>query len=277
MGIDLARIRGTGREGRVLLGDLSTALTAAKETPHKTRHAFDVGKPGTRIKMQGLRRKIAEHMVQSKRSVPHYAYVDECDVTQLVKLRNELKGPLEETGTRLTYLAFFVKAVVKALREVPIVNAALDEASGEIVLRDRYHIGVAVAGAGGLIVPVVRDADKKDLIQTAREIERLSSDARAGKSKLEDLRDSTFTVTSIGNIGGLISTPVINLPNVGIMGVGTIVKRPVYDKAGNIHPADMLYLSFSFDHRVVDGAIGAVFGNEVRRQLERPGTLLLSV
>ena len=134
-----------------------------------------------------------------------------------------------------------------------------------------------MAAPAGLIVPVVHDADKKDLALVAREIERLSADARAGKSKLEDLRGGTFTITSVGNIGGLFSAPVINHPQVGILGIGKIVKRPVFDAAGNVRPADMVYLSFSFDHRVVDGAVGAAFGNAIAKQLQNPAAMLISV
>jgi pyruvate dehydrogenase E2 component (dihydrolipoamide acetyltransferase)/2-oxoisovalerate dehydrogenase E2 component (dihydrolipoyl transacylase) len=143
------------------------------------------------------------------------------------------------------------------------------------VLHDHYHIGIAVASPGGLIVPVVHDADKKDLFTIAAEIERLGNEAKTGRAKLEDLRGGTFTITSIGNIGGLISTPIINHPEVGIVGIGKVVKRPVYDEAGNIRPADLIYLSFSFDHRVVDGAVGASFGNVLMRHLQNPAALLL--
>src|SRR5208283_5254869 len=128
--------------------------------------------------LQGLRRRIAERMVQSKQSIPHYTYIDECDVSELVRLRDALREPFAQQGVKLTYLAFFVKAAVHALRQVPIVNATLDEKAGEIVLHDSYHIGIAVAIPGGLIVPVIRDADRKDLGQVARDIERLSTDAR---------------------------------------------------------------------------------------------------
>jgi pyruvate dehydrogenase E2 component (dihydrolipoamide acetyltransferase)/2-oxoisovalerate dehydrogenase E2 component (dihydrolipoyl transacylase) len=196
-------------------------------------------------------------------------------VTDLVRLRDGLRETFARSGMKLTYLAFVVKAVVAALEEVPIVNSRLDEEGGEIVLHDRYHIGIAVATPAGLIVPVVRDADRKDLAAVARDIDRLSSEARAGKSRLEDLRGGTFTVTSVGNIGGLFSTPVINHPEVGILGIGKIVKRPVFDAAGQVRPADLVYLSFSFDHRVVDGAVGAAFGNAIRRRLENPAVLLL--
>jgi pyruvate dehydrogenase E2 component (dihydrolipoamide acetyltransferase)/2-oxoisovalerate dehydrogenase E2 component (dihydrolipoyl transacylase) len=276
LGVDLAQVRGSGPGGRVLIEDLSKSLAVAPATrPAKPEPAADYGKPGARIKLVGVRRKIAEHMVQAKRTIPHYAYVDECDVTDLVRLRESLRDTFLRAGAKLTYLAFFVKAAVRALKQVPIVNSHLDEEAGEIVLHDRYHVGIAVATPGGLIVPVIHDADRKDLVQIARDIERLSSEARAGKSRLEDLRGGTFTITSIGNVGGLISTPVINHPEVAILGVGKIIKRPVYDAAGNIRPADLVYLSFSFDHRVLDGAVGAAFGNAIIQQLQQPGTLLL--
>ncbi len=276
LGIDLGSIRGSGPEGRILIEDVTARLPRTPEKPLAAEPHPDFGMPGTRIKLQGLRRRIAEHMVTAKRTIPHYSYVDECEVTDLVKLRESLREPYAQAGVKLTYLAFVVKAVVGALKEVPLVNASLDEQAGEIVLHDRYHIGVAVATSAGLIVPVVHDADRKDLAQIAREIETLSAEARTGKSRRDHLRGGTFTVTSIGSIGGLISTPVINHPEVGILGIGKIVRRPVYDPVGNIRPADLLYLSFSFDHRVVDGAVGAVFGNALITRLQNPGRLLLS-
>jgi pyruvate dehydrogenase E2 component (dihydrolipoamide acetyltransferase)/2-oxoisovalerate dehydrogenase E2 component (dihydrolipoyl transacylase) len=278
LGIDLGQVRGTGPEGRILLEDLTPQMQPAAATaPRPAEPRPDFGKPGTRIKMQGLRKRIAERMVLSKQTIPHYSYIDECDVTELVRLRDGLRDTYAQAGVKLTYLPFLVKAVVAALKEVPLVNASLDDKGGEIVLHDRYHIGIAVGTPNGLIVPVVRDADRKDLLQIAREIDRLSSDARAGKARLEDLRGSTFTITSIGSVGGLISTPIINHPEVGILGVGKIVRRPVYDDAGNIRPADIVYLSWSFDHRVVDGAVGAVFGNAVIRQLQKPLPMLVPV
>ncbi|MDW8263790.1 MAG: dihydrolipoamide acetyltransferase family protein, partial [Gemmataceae bacterium] len=231
--------------------------------------------PGMRLPLQGLRRKIAEHMVHAKRTIPHYSYIDECDVTELVRLREALKGPVRQRGVKLTYLAFIVKAVTAALKQVPLVNASLDEQAGEIVLHDVYHIGIAVSTPSGLVVPVIHDADRKDLVQIAREIEHLSETARSGKLALDDLRGGTFTVTSIGSIGGLIATPIIHHPQVGILGIGKVVKRPVYDTAGQIRPAEMLYLSFSFDHRVVDGAVGAEFSNAVIRALQQPAAMLL--
>ena len=287
-GIDLAQIHGSGPGGRILLDDLTpqmkpTTSTAeeSQDRPHRGQlqppdmPPFDLGKPGTRVPLLGLRKKIAEKMVEAKKYIPHYSYIDECDFTELVHLRGQLRSPLAKTGVKLTYLAFVVKAVARALRDVPIVNSTFDDAKQEITMHDRYHIGIAVAAPSGLIVPVIRDADQRDLSGIAKEIERLSDDCRAGHVKAEDLKGGTFTVSSIGSIGGLISTPIIYHPQVGILGLGKLVKRPVYDDRGHLKPADIAYLSFSFDHRIVDGAIGAIFGNAVQRHLQSPALLLL--
>jgi pyruvate dehydrogenase E2 component (dihydrolipoamide acetyltransferase)/2-oxoisovalerate dehydrogenase E2 component (dihydrolipoyl transacylase) len=279
LGVDLTTLRGSGPDGRILLDDLTQELRqrAGEEMPRprRTEPVKDFGKPGTRIPLQGLRKRIAEHMVKATRTIPHYGYVDECEVTELVRLRTNLKEAYARSGIKLTYLPFFVKAAVAALKAVPLVNASLDEEAQEIVLHERYHIGIAVATPAGLIVPVVHDADRKDIGTLAREIDRLSSDARAGRSRREDLRGSTFTLTSVGNIGGLFSTPVINHPEVGIMGIGKVVRRPVFDDAGAVRPAEIVYLSMAFDHRVVDGAVGAEFTNAVIRQLTNPAVMLV--
>jgi pyruvate dehydrogenase E2 component (dihydrolipoamide acetyltransferase)/2-oxoisovalerate dehydrogenase E2 component (dihydrolipoyl transacylase) len=281
LGIDLRSIQGSGPQGRILVEDLTSQMKArtapvggngglARPEPKP-----DYGRPGTRIKLQGLRRRIAEHMVRSVQTIPHYSYIDECDVTELVRLRTSLKEAYSRAGVKLTYLPFFVKAVVAALKEVPLVNSSLNEDDGEIVLHDRYHIGIAVSTGAGLLVPVIHDADRKDIGTLARDIDRLSSEARSGRARLEDLRGGTFTITSVGNLGGLISTPIINHPEVGIVGIGKVVKRPMFDEMREVRAADMVYLSFSFDHRVVDGAVGAVFGNTVLRHLHNPALLLL--
>jgi pyruvate dehydrogenase E2 component (dihydrolipoamide acetyltransferase)/2-oxoisovalerate dehydrogenase E2 component (dihydrolipoyl transacylase) len=277
LGVDLGAVEGSGPGGRILLDDVTAryAPTAGEQRPAPEKRPPEFGRPGTRIKMQGLRRKIAEHMVRAKQTIPHYSYVEECEVTELVRLRESLREPFAKAGVKLTYLPFFVKAAVAALKEVPIVNASLVEADGEIVLHDRYHVGIAVSTPSGLIVPVIRDADKKDVAALAREIDRLSNDARNGKSKREDLIGGTFTVTSVGNLGGLFSTPVINHPEVAILGLGKIVRRPVYDDAGQVRPADLIYLSLSFDHRVVDGAVGAAFTNAILRHMKNPAAMLL--
>ncbi len=278
LGIDLADVTGSGPGGRILLDDLSgriAAAAAAAGTPAPAKRPLpEYGKAGTRMKLQGVRRRVADRMAASKKAIPHYSYVDECDVTEMVRLRYALRDTYAAAGAKLTYLPFFIKAAVAALKEVPMVNATYDEANGELVMHDRYHIGVAVATPAGLIVPVIHDADKKDLAALARELERLSRDARNNRSKLEDLKGGTFTVSSVGNFGGLLSTPVINHPEVGILGIGKVVRRPVYDRLGNIKPADIVYLSMSFDHRFIDGAVGAVFTNVLIRRLQNPAVLL---
>jgi len=277
LGIDLAGVPGTGPSGRILIEDLTTLLRrdGLGSSAGPPEPAADYGQPGTRRKLIGVRRLIAEHMVQSKHTIPHYSYIDECDLTELVRLRASVKETFAKRGLKLTYLPFFVKAAVEALKEMPIVNSSLDESAGEIVLHDRYDIGIAVATAQGLLVPVIREADRKDITQLARDIDRLSRAARDGTAARDDLRGSTFTITSIGSIGGLISTPIINHPEAAILGIGRVIKRPVYDADGNLRPADLVYLSFSFDHRILDGAIGAAFGNAVIRRLQNPATLLV--
>jgi pyruvate dehydrogenase E2 component (dihydrolipoamide acetyltransferase)/2-oxoisovalerate dehydrogenase E2 component (dihydrolipoyl transacylase) len=288
LGIDLMTVQGSGPNHRILIDDLATAVQRIPGTPpsvtkqsdqaepSQTGSPITVAKPlaGSRLPIRGLRRTIAERMTHANQTVPHFSYIDEVDVTDLVSVRNSLKDPLEKQGIKLTYLPFFIKAAVAALQEVPHVNASIDTETNEIVFHDQYHVGVATDSPSGLIVPVLRDADKKDIAQIARELAQLTELARAGKAKPEQLRGSTFTVTSIGSIGGLISTPIINEPEVGILGIGKIVKRPRFDDAGSVRAADIVYLSFSFDHRVVDGAVGARFANSMIARLNQPATML---
>lgn len=231
-------------------------------------------KAGDRIPFQGLRRQIAERMSAAKREVPHASYVEEAEVTELVRLREELRGPMSARGVKLTYLPFFVKATARALRDVPLMNSSLDGDDGVIRLHEACHVGVAVAARQGLLVPVIRDADRRSVADIARAIERLSVDARENRVRLDDLRGATFTITSIGNLGGLFSAPVVTPPQVGILGLGRIVKRPVYDANDVLRPAHLVYLSVSFDHRVLDGATVTAFGNALAEHLRKPATLL---
>jgi pyruvate/2-oxoglutarate dehydrogenase complex dihydrolipoamide acyltransferase (E2) component len=274
LGVDITQVKGSGPGGRILVEDVTGLLQNARPSQPPVP-PVNYGTPGTRVKLQGLRRRIAEHMVASKRTIPHYTYVDEIDVSELVTIRESLRAANTPPGIKITYLPFLVKAVVHALKEVPLVNASLDDAAGEIVLHDHYHVGIAVATAPGLLVPVLHDADRLSVIKLAVEIERLTGEARAGKSKHADLTGGTFTVTSIGNIGGLFATPIIYHPQVAILGVGKIVRRPVFNNHGQVRAADMVFLSFSFDHRVVDGAVGTAFGNAVSRRLKNPAALLV--
>lgn len=279
LGINLAEVIGSGPGGRILMEDIARIVQSVKPAERKKSRslsiAMDLGTPGTTVKLVGMRRKISEHLSHSKRTIPHFSYMDECDVTELVRLRKALRDPMLERDIKLTFLPFIVKAVALALKQFPVVNSSLDDATETIRFHAGYHIGIAVAAPAGLIVPVVKDADRKDVLAIAREIDRLGEEARLGKSKLEDLKGGTFTVSSVGNIGGLVSTPIINHPEVGILGIGKIVKRPIYDDQNRLRPADIVYLSFSFDHRVVDGAVGAMFANKVIEALKEPALLLL--
>lgn len=226
--------------------------------------------------MVGIRRKIAQKMTLSTHTAAHYTFVDECDATALKALRARLKGAAEARGAALTFLPFVVKAVVAALKKHPILNTTLDETHNEIVFRKYFHIGIATATDAGLVVPVVRDADRKGLLEIARDIERLSSEARAGKARPEDLSGSTFTITSLGAKGGLFATPIINFPEVAILGVHQMKTRPVV-RDGQIAIGDVMLLSLSFDHRIVDGHVGAAFALDVIAYLEAPETLLLEM
>src|SRR6185503_7653314 len=211
-----------------------------------------------------------------KTTAAHFTYVDECDVTELVELRTKMKERAAKRGVKLTYLPFIAKAIVSAFQEFPTLNAVTDDAAGEFVVKHYYNFGIAVDTDQGLIVPVVKDVDKRSLLDLATEMDRLATQARDGKSKVEDLRDGTFTITNAGNIGGLFATPIINYPEAAILGVHAIKKKPwvVGDK---IEIRDVMYLSISIDHRMNDGATGARFMNHVVAMLQDPQQLLLEM
>jgi pyruvate dehydrogenase E2 component (dihydrolipoamide acetyltransferase) len=202
--------------------------------------------------------------------------VEECDVGKLKALRARLKPRAEAQGVKLSFLPFIVKAVVAGLKKHPILNTALDETTNELVYRKYYNIGIAASTDAGLIVPVVKDADRRSVMDIAREIDRLAADARAGKVKLEDLQGSTFTITSLGADGGLFATPIINFPEVAILGIHQIKQKPVV-RDGQITIGEIMLVSLSFDHRIVDGHVGAAFAYDVIRWLEEPDALFLEM
>jgi pyruvate dehydrogenase E2 component (dihydrolipoamide acetyltransferase) len=234
------------------------------------------GPPEERVPLAGLRRRIAQKMALSKRTAAHFTFVEECDATELMALRSGLLDAAAGAGIKLTYLPFIVKATVAALKKHPALNASLDESTNEIAFRKYFHIGIATATEGGLVVPVVKDADHKSILEIAREIDRLAAAARAGEAKLDDLQGSTFTITSLGAQAGLLATPIINFPEVAILGVHRIKERPVV-KNGQIVVGHVMLVSLSFDHRVVDGHVGAAFAYELIGYLERPGRLMLEM
>jgi len=223
-----------------------------------------------------MRRKIAERMQTSTNTAAHFTFVEECDVAQLKELRGRLKGAAEEAGVKLTFLPFIVKAVVAALKKHPVLNSALDESTNELVYRRYYNIGIAASTDQGLMVPVVKDADRKSIVEIAAEIARLGAAAKEGKIAGEDLSGSTFTITSLGRQGGLFATPVLNFPEVGILGVHQIKQKPVV-RDGSIEIGEIMLLSLSFDHRIVDGHVGAAFAYDIIAYLENPDRLFLEM
>ena len=256
----------------------SAPTTVAMTTRAPVAIATPVSKGGEaleeRVPFAGLRRKIAEKMSLSVHTAAHFTFVEECDVTALKAVRERLKPKAEALGVKLTPLAFIAKAAVLALKKFPILNAAIDESTNELVYRKYYNLGIAASTDAGLIVPVVKNADKRSLLDVAREIERLGADAKASKLKLDDLQGSTFTITSLGAQGGLFATPIINFPEVAILGVHQIKQKPVV-RDGQIVIGEVMLLSLSFDHRVVDGHVGAAFAYEIIRYLHDPDALLL--
>jgi len=297
MEIDLRAVPPTGPQGRVTKVDVETFSKAPKSSaspsapppakgtpmPAQARDAVKITAPTAaqgaleeRVPFAGVRRKIAQKMAQSVHTAAHFTFVEECDCTQLKALRKRLQPSAQAQGVKLTFLPFIVKAVVAALKKRPILNSALDETTNELVYRKYYNIGIAASTEAGLIVPVVKDADRRSLLDVAREIERVATDAKNGKSKMEDLQGSTFTITSLGADGGLFATPIINFPEVGILGVHQIKQKPVV-KDGQIVIGDVMLLSLSFDHRIVDGHVGAAFAYDIIHYLEDPDRLFLEM
>jgi pyruvate dehydrogenase E2 component (dihydrolipoamide acetyltransferase) len=229
-----------------------------------------------RVPFRGVRRKIAEKMHQSKSTAAHFTFVEEVDCTALKELRERLKPKAEKAGAKLTYLPFIAKAVVASLKKHPILNSALDESTNELVYRKYYNLGIATATETGLIVPVVKNADKLSLVGISKEIDRVASAARAGKASLDDLQGGTFTITSLGAQGGLFATPIINFPEVAILGVHQMKQKPVV-RDGQIVIGDVMLLSLSFDHRIIDGHIGAAFAYEIINYLQDPDRLVLDL
>ncbi len=280
MGIDINQISGTGPGGRVTKEDLEKS--AAPATTGTQARSTIVPTPSTikggveEIPLRGLRKKIAEKMVQSKQNAPHYTFVDEIDMTELVKLRQAAKNLTVEKSVKLTYLPFIMKALVEGLKKYPILNSSLDDARGKIMMKHYYNLGIGVATPDGLTVVVIKDADRKSIAELAKDVERLSEEARQNKIALEDLKGSTFTITSLGNLGGMFATPIINYPEVAIVGIHKIEPRPVV-RDGQIVARDMMYMSLSFDHRVVDGAVGAEFCSYVKQFLENPALLFVKM
>ncbi|GAB7020774.1 dihydrolipoamide acetyltransferase family protein [Halostagnicola bangensis] len=234
----------------------------------------DHDRPGDRIPYTGVRRTIGEKMSTSKYTAPHVSHQDEVDVSELVEMRSRLKEVASDRDASLTYLPFAIKASVAALKEVPALNAELDEENDEILLHDEYNIGIAVANDAGLMVPVIDDADQKSLIELAREIDDKAERARTRSIAPDEMQGGTFTITNVGAIGGEYVSPIINYPEAGILAMGSLKERP-WVEDGELVVRETLPISMSVDHRIVDGAEAAQFTNEVKRYLNNPELLLL--
>ncbi|HUI00591.1 MAG TPA: dihydrolipoamide acetyltransferase family protein [Nitrososphaerales archaeon] len=262
MGVDITRVRGSGPGGRITEDDVKRAAGQGAGTQATTVTVSMANASEERVPLRGLRKIVAERMSRSIHTTAQVTHVDEADMTELVALRESLKAEGERRGVKLTYLPLIVKAVIPALKEFPYVNASLDEQAGELVLKKSYNIGIATDTENGLVVPVVKDADKKDVFQIAAEIQQLAAKARAGQLTLDEVHGSTFTITNQGSVGGLFATPIINYPESAILGTHKIAKRPVV-RDGRIEARDVMFLSLSFDHRILDGAYAARFVNKV--------------
>ncbi len=279
LGVDINKVKGSGSEGRVLEKDVRQFADAKEKPPEPEKKVTKVKKYDLygyvdRIPLRGVRRSIAKAMVKSKYTAPHVTAMDEADVTELWKIREKEKKAAEKKGIKLTILPFIIKAVIAGLSEHPYLNATLDDENEEIILKKYFNIGVATDTPEGLMVPVVKNAKDKSILQIAQELTQLVEKARNRTIDLADLKGGTFTISNYGALGGIYATPIINYPEVAILGVGKIREMPVV-RNGKLVVRKILSLALSFDHRVVDGAEGARFLNTVIARLEDPDLILL--
>lgn len=271
-GVDLRQVSGSGPAGRITHEDLDAFLAAGRQPAGASGLARD--NSVTDIKLVGLRRRIAEKTSVSKSRIPHITYVEEVDVGEVEELRTALNKGKRSDQPKLTLLPFLMRAMVKAIAEQPAINALFDDDAGVIHQYGGVHIGIATQTPAGLVVPVVRHAEARDVWACGAELNRLAEAARAGTATREELTGSTITITSLGAMGGIVTTPVINHPEVAIVGVNKIMIRPVWDGAQFI-PRKMMNLSSSFDHRIVDGWDAAVFVQRVKALLETPAMIFV--
>jgi len=273
-GVKLQYVSGTGPEGRITHGDLDAAIEANRTVRMQTGSGVDWDTNTKAIKMAGMRRKIAEQMVVSKTRIPHYSYIEEVQLDALEALRAKLNQRQAEKGIKLTMLPFIMRAMVRAIQDFPQVNSIYDEPAGMIHQSGPIHIGVAAQTPSGLMVPVVKHVESLSIWDCAREVKRVSDAAKSGKIERSDLSGSTITITSLGAIGGIATTPVINHPEVAIVGINKMRIAPIWN--GNTFvPTKVMNLSSSFDHRVIDGWDGAMFVQALRDSLENPALIFM--
>jgi len=277
--IDLGDVPGTGPAGRIEHRDLDDFIAAGGRLVARAGSGGGGGRAArsgeTKRKIIGLRRKIAENMALAKRTIPHITYVDEVDVTALEDLRAHMNATRGEDQPKLTIIPFLVTALARALPDFPHANAHFDTEASELTEYAALHCGIAAATPNGLMVPVIRNAEAMDVWTIAGELKRLADAARSGKAKAEELSGSTITITSLGAIGGVVTTPVINHPETAIIGVNRLQTLPRYDEAGRVVPRKIMNLSSSFDHRIVDGYDAAQLVQALKSLLENPATLFM--
>ncbi len=275
LGVELRYVQGSGPAGRILHEDLDAWLQGqGAASSARGGSAYVERNDEDAVPVIGLRRKIAQKMAESKRRIPHFSYVEEIDVTELEDLRVQLNAKWGESRGKLTLLPLLARAMVVALRDFPQINARYDDEAGVVTRYGAVHIGIATQSDGGLMVPVMRHAEARDLWSMAAEINRLAQAVRSGSAGRDELSGSTITITSLGPLGGIVTTPVINHPEVGIVGVNRIVERPAF-RNGAVVARKLMNLSSSFDHRVVDGMDAARFIQAVRALLEQPALLFV--
>ncbi|GLR62200.1 dihydrolipoamide acetyltransferase family protein [Rhizobium indigoferae] len=272
-GVDLRQVQGTGPAGRILREDIEQFLTPGT-APAAVKNGFAKKTATEEIKLTGLRRRIAEKMVLSASRIPHITYVEEVDMSALEELRATMNGDRRPDHPKLTVLPFLMRALVKAISEQPDVNATFDDDAGIITRYGAVHIGIATQTPAGLTVPVVRHAEARGIWDCAAEISRLAEAARSGTATRDELSGSTITISSLGALGGIVSTPIINHPEVAIVGVNKIATRPVWDGTQFV-PRKMMNLSSSFDHRIIDGWDAANFVQRIRTLLETPALIFI--
>jgi pyruvate dehydrogenase E2 component (dihydrolipoamide acetyltransferase) len=289
MNVDINNVSGSGLAGRVTLEDVMSAkgngssggmdvVPSASLKTNIPRPAYQgpAGAIEERVPMIGIRKKIAENMQKAKAIIPHFTLMDEANVTELVALRESLKDYAEKAGVKITYLPFVIKALIATIREFPMLNASIDDAAGEIVYKKYFNIGFAADTPNGLVVPVIKNADHKTLLQISAEILDLSKRARDGKLKPDEMKGATITVTNIGSVGGTYATPVINHPEVAILGMYKISEKPVINN-GELHAIKVMNYTITCDHRLIDGAVAARFLKSFLEKIENPGRLMLDM
>ncbi|HEY4602369.1 MAG TPA: dihydrolipoamide acetyltransferase family protein [Cerasibacillus sp.] len=285
--VDIRQVTGTGKNGRILKEDIDRFMSGEQPTEVESTEQTETTKvteespivaagqyEETREKMSGIRRAIAQAMVESKTKAPHVTLMDDIDVTELVAHRRKFKEVASEQGIKLTYLPYVVKALVSALKKFPVLNAAIDDETEEIVYKHYYNVGIAADTDRGLLVPVVKDADRKSIFDISKEINELAEKARSGKMTSEEMKGASSTITNIGSAGGQWFTPVLNYPEAAILGIGRIQEKPIV-RNGEIVIAPVLALSLSFDHRIVDGATAQLALNQIKRLLNDPQLIMM--